>query len=376
MIDLAKENECTGCFACKIKCEKQAIQEVLGEDGFYYPEIDSQKCIQCKKCIKVCPVLNAEKKITHHINVSAAYTKDKKTLMSSSSGGVFSELAKIVIEKKGRVYGAAYDENQVVNHISVTDLNNLGKLRGAKYSQSNLHNVFKEIEVCLINGQIVLFSGTPCQVGGLKSFLGKEYPNLLCVDFICHGIPSPVIWNQYLAYRKKADSAGTLRSVEMRSKVSGWKNYKYSSVYKYDSGESVVLKNGDDPFMSLFLHEKINRLSCSNCHFKKNRFSDITIGDCWGIWNSETDIDIEEGVSLVIVNTEVGREYFKNIKNSLNHIDMSQYNFEKYNPAFIRSFPASKDRMYIIKQIIRADYSYFDNPDKSSIVQKLFSLFY
>lgn len=369
---LADRKDCTGCFACLQKCEKQAIKKTLGNDGFYYPEIVNEICVNCGKCSQACPLINKEKDDIQYHSILAANSVNDNILEHSSSGGVFSELAEAVINMGGRVYGAAYRENFTIKHISITKISEIGKLQGAKYAQSDLQNSFVEIERYLKQGQVILFSGTPCQVGGLKTFLGKEYSNLICVDFICHGIPSPAVWERYLEYRKNTDSDhSSIGTIVMRSKVSGWVNYKYSSVYSYESGHNKVLKNGEEPFMTLFLKEKINRLSCSNCQFKTKRYSDLTIGDCWGIWDIQTELEISKGVSLIIINSEKGKTLLDTIKQKLNTADMNQYSFEKYNPAYIKSFSPDIDREYIIKRILQGDNSYFDNPNQITFMQKL-----
>ena len=374
MIELASNDKCTGCFACEEICKNNAVQKTLGEDGFYYPTIDLNKCVQCGKCRQVCPILNIKEGSTQYLGIYAASSKERSTVLSSSSGGVFSELAETVINRRGRVYGAAYDEDFSVYHCSANDVSELWKLRGAKYAQSNIEGVFSEIKTSLLHGELVLFSGCPCQVGGLKQFLGEDFPNLYCVDFICHGVPSPAVWSKYLQYRQKIDSEDTLDCINMRSKESGWKHYKYSSIYGYKSGKIVTLENGKEPFMNLFLQEKINRLSCGNCAFKKYHYSDLTIGDCWGIWDYKTSIENEGGVSILIVNTNSGMQLFKAIEKKLNCEDFRQYDFDKYNPAFIKSFSPDIDRNFIIKRILKGDNSYFENPQKVSLVQRLMRL--
>ena len=200
MPNLASAELCVGCTACVSRCPKQCLSMKCDKDGFEYPEMTNQEqCINCHMCEKVCPVLRdgvLEKKTPL---VFSALSMDEQIRKDSSSGGIFSEFSVAVLLDKGIVYGAAYDETWSVKHVAIDDMNQLNKLRGAKYSESNLNNTFIEIEKHLKNNRRVLFSGTPCQVAGLKEYLHYDYANLFCVDFVCHGVPSPYAWKHKIA---------------------------------------------------------------------------------------------------------------------------------------------------------------------------------
>ena len=201
MPNLADKAACVGCTACASVCPNNCIEMREDSDGFLYPEINLQKgCVECRRCETVCPVLG--KSFSGELPIAyAAISLDESIRMKSSSGGLFTELAKRIIAQNGVVYGAAYDKQFKVYHYCVDNVDDLHKLRGAKYAESNLGNSFVDVLTKLKQDQIVMFSGTPCQIAGLKTFLKRDYENLYCVDFVCHGVPSPMAWRAYVEYR-------------------------------------------------------------------------------------------------------------------------------------------------------------------------------
>ena len=239
--------------------------------------------------------------------------------MESSSGGVFTELAKAVLKENGAVFGAAYDDKFEVAHICVECESDLAKIRGAKYAQSSLANVFPEVKTRLNQGQNVLFSGTPCQVGGLKAYLRKDYGNLLTVDFVCHSVPSPMAWKEYVKYRAQKDNGGSLpEKINLRSKITGWSRYQYSNVFTYANGKEYAARSGESLYMKLFVGGYINRKSCETCRFKGySRVSDLTIGDFWGIWDIAPEMDDDKGTSVVLVQSQQGRQIIERLEDRL-----------------------------------------------------------
>lgn len=207
---LEAKHKCTGCTACAMACPKGCVSMIADPDGFPYPIVDDHACVHCGICQKVCPVLQSQNTSDAVPMAYAAYSKDEGNRVQSSSGGIFTELARAVIAQKGVVFGAAYDTRFDVVHIRIEDEEGLTKLRGAKYAQSNLGNTLKDVEVALLEGREVLFSGTPCQVAGLKSYLQKDYDHLICVDFVCHGVPSPMAWKAYVKYCAQSDNDGIM----------------------------------------------------------------------------------------------------------------------------------------------------------------------
>lgn len=356
MPELASKSQCTGCTACANSCPRQCIQMKEDSAGFLYPEIvKPSACIACGACERACPVL-ADNKVTENDSSTfayAAFANNEPLRMESSSGGVFSELATVILQMGGIVYGASYDENGVVRHIGIENKQDLGKLRGAKYSQSVLGNTFLTIKKQLMSGKAVLFSGTPCQVAGLKSFLKRDYDNLVCIDFVCHGVPSPMVWEKYIAYRLQLDNGGTLPlHINLRNKESGWRNYSYSVEFAYANKKRYFCKNTEDPFMYLFVNDYILRRSCNDCHFKGyNRVSDITLGDFWGIQNIDPEMDDNKGTSLVLTHDAVGEDLLKKIARRVKIKQVTLEQASSENLSLLKSSVHKPSRDIVLKTI-------------------------
>lgn len=316
MPNLANISECVGCTACMNVCPKNCIQMQKDLNGFLYPEINTDKCINCFQCENVCPILNNVEILNESPDAYAAFSLNDNIRKESSSGGIFSEIAKIIIEKNGVIYGAAYNKNFEVYHCKINKIDELNKLRGAKYSESILGYCFSNIQENLKSGQYVLFSGTPCQIAGLKSFLKKDYDTLFCVDFVCHGIPSPIAWKSYIKYRTEIDSNGEYPcNINLRSKETGWSNYQYSNVFQYKNGYQHAELSTDSLYMKLFVNDYISRESCENCKFKGyDRVSDFTLGDFWGVWDIVPEMDDNKGTSVVLIHSEKAKSLWKIIK--------------------------------------------------------------
>jgi coenzyme F420-reducing hydrogenase beta subunit len=250
-----------------------------------------------------------------------------------------------VLEKGGAVFGAAYNDKFEVNHICVENEADIEKLRGAKYAQSNLCGAFAEVKSRLDRGQRVLFSGTPCQVGGLKAFLRKNYENLLTVDFICHSVPSPMAWREYVKFRAENDNNGRLpESINLRSKTIGWSNYSYSNLFEY--GQSTHSStSGNSLYMKLFVGGYINREACANCQFKGySRVSDLTIGDFWGIWDIAPEMDDNKGTSVVLVQSEAGAAVLSQIRPRLVVKEVSLEEASCQNQAMLKTAALNERR--------------------------------
>ena len=355
---LATNEHCTGCTACASVCPKGCITMTADENGFLYPTVDTEKCVSCGLCEKSCPIVNPPRQASHEPLTYAAYSKDEPMRLDSSSGGVFTELARTVLCSGGVVYGAAYNERFEVMHICAEDESGLAGLRGAKYAQSNLCGIFAQIRQRLDDGITVLFSGTPCQVAGLKQFLHREYPNLIVVDFVCHGVPSPMTWNRYLQYRADRDNRGALPTVvNLRSKETGWSRYRYSNVFEYGSGNRNVASSHESLYMKLFVGDYINRRSCADCRFKGyTRCSDLTIGDFWGIWDTRPGMDDNKGTSVVLIQSQKGAVLFDRIKNHCVTQPVSLEETSTQNPSMLKSSPSNADRESVLKLVREGDF--------------------
>jgi coenzyme F420-reducing hydrogenase beta subunit len=315
------------------------------ENGFIHPVIDAERCVECGLCEKTCPVATPLTMAQSKPKAYAAYSKDEAVRMQSSSGGIFTEVAKAILANGGVVFGAAYNARFEVVHTCVDSEAELAKLRGAKYAQSDLRGIFAKVKAILDNGQQVLFSGTPCQVGGLKAYLRKDYVNLVTVDFVCHSVPSPMAWQEYVKYRAQQDNSGNLpQSIDLRSKTTGWSRYQYSNRFLYDDGSIHAAKSGESLYMKLFVGGYINRESCDNCRFKGyHRISDLTIGDFWGIWDIEPEMDDNKGTSVVLVQSDRGAELLQKLADRLAIRSVSLEEASRQNQAMLKvSAPATQ----------------------------------
>ena len=353
MPTLATKEYCTGCTACASACPKGCITMAPDEYGFLCPVIDEDKCVSCGLCEKVCPVIAPPKQSNNAPRAYAAYSRDEATRLESSSGGVFTELAKAVLQQGGAVFGAAYNMKFDVVHICVETEDELAKLRGAKYAQSDLHGVFAQIKQKLDAGQRVLFSGTPCQVGGLKAFLRKDYQNLMTVDFVCHSVPSPMAWREYVKYRAEQDNQGTMpATINLRSKQTGWTNYQYSNLFTYEDGHVHTAKSGESLYMKLFVGGYISRASCVNCQFKGyNRVSDLTIGDFWCIWDIAPEMDDNKGTSVMLVHTTKGAGLLESICDRLVTKPVTLEEASRQNQAMLKCSKPNERRCEVLELI-------------------------
>lgn len=315
MLEIKRAEECCGCNACYNVCPKNVIEMKMNEHGFAYPVINESLCTKCGRCVAVCPLKNKSKDSTP-LRVIGAKNKCEDVRQSSSSGGTFFELAKQVILKGGVVYGCALNEDMVAYHVSAEDEEGLKKFKSSKYVQSDVGNVYRQVKENLNNGREVLFSGTPCQVAGLKNYLGKEYNNLLLIDLLCHGVPSPKLFKDYLEMLSKKYKGKPI-SVNFRQKQKGWKRLYFEVLF--DNGKRYYEFSGYDRYMWLFLHNVSLRPACYECKFAcEERQGDITLGDFWGIGKKYPELDDDKGISLILLNTKKGEEAFSKIEQNFN----------------------------------------------------------
>ena len=355
---LADEKTCTGCSACANTCPVRAIEMKADAYGFFYPAVNSAVCIHCGACERICPVLNSAPHAKTQPQAYAAYSLDESVRMQSSSGGLFTEIAKTVFARGGVVYGAAYDESFRVCHRAAGSLAELDALRGAKYAQSRLGETFSEIRSRLDGGQAVLFSGTPCQVAGLKAFLKKDYENLLCVDFVCHGVPAPVAWESYVDYRAKADNGGKLPiEVNLRDKSSGWSRYRYSNTFQYADGTVHRELSTQSEYMKLFTRDYVSRASCESCRFKGyHRPSDITLGDFWGVWDVAPEMDDDRGTSVILIQSEKGKTIWNQISDRIRSQEVQLEQASQQNPSMLTASKSRENRAAVLETIRREGF--------------------
>ena len=323
-------------------------------EGFKYPAVNSSLCINCGLCEKVCPIINPKSTAKDSEPTAyAAFNKSEDIRRKSSSGGVFTLLAESIISKGGVVFGAAFDECFEVKHIAVEKIEDLEKLRGSKYVQSDIEDSLRFTKEYLENGRYVLFTGTPCQIAGLKSYLGKDYERLICQDIICHGVPSPLAWEKYKDHRKKRDAEDTL-SISFRDKKDGWKAY----CVHFEHPEASYCKTfSQDLYMQAFLKNLCLRPSCYECAFKTlDRDSDITLADFWGVQNVHPEMDDDKGISLVLLHSKKGRELFEEIMHQLSFQSTDIHNAIKYNSSAVRSSSRNPQRDKFIKDIKNSDF--------------------
>ena len=315
-------DRCCGCAACFAACPVHAISMQPDNEGFLQPVVDKSICIGCGKCEKVCPVLNPGSP-RMPLAVYAAKAKDDELRRISSSGGVFSLLARQVLGDGGVVYGAAFEPpSHKVVHKRVTDEAGLDELRGSKYVQSEIGDAFCKVKEDLDLGHKVLFSGCPCQVAGLRRFLGNEYDNLLSVDVICHAVPSPLAWQKYLSCQEHKKQARIARTFSRRN--CAWRKYALSLEFVKSSDSAPMLKPAPDTYMRAFCSELFNRRCCQNCVFRSFRSgSDITIGDFWGVEIAHPEINDDIGVSAVCCNTRKGQDSFVGVIEMTKHVQSS-----------------------------------------------------
>lgn len=302
MIKITDKSLCCGCTACVTACPAQCIVLRRDREGFDYPVANPDRCIGCGKCEKICPVLNPRETVKPLETVAV---RNEAFLDGSSSGGVFPSLAEKVLEDGGVVYGSVVNDDMTVGHLDAEDMSGVDRMRGSKYVQSDLYSVFEEIGDHLSDGRKVLFSGTPCQVAGLKSYLGDRSEGLCTADCACHGVPSPGLWEKYVKALESAEGS-RIKHVMFRDKSRSWMHYDFV----YDAGNGEVRRPYmKDPYMALFVQNMTLRPCCYSCPVRNGKSgSDLTLADMWSVGTAFPELNDDRGVSLVLLNSENGRK--------------------------------------------------------------------
>lgn len=358
MESIIEKKSCVGCKACGDICPQQAISFPIDEEGFWYPQIDQSKCIDCHLCERACPVLQRpERQMSNQKQplVYAAYHAKHDIRCNSTSGGMYYALAENILAQGGWLAGCVYTEDfDHAEHIVSNTMEGLHRIMRSKYFQSDTHGIYKKVQKLLCSGEMVLFCGSPCQVAALYRFLGKEYDNLYTVDFICRGINTPLAYQSYMKELIE-EYKSPLQEVRFKDKSKGWT--KLGTKIIFTNGKVVYRNRFNDPWVNGFICGDIYmRPSCAECHFKEfPRIADITIGDFWGI--ALTENEKKYGLSVAIVNNHRGSELFELSKQSLVYREESLAKAIAGNPALLHPAPISENRKKFFRLLKTRKYS-------------------
>lgn len=366
MIKITDKSQCCGCEACRSVCRKKCISMKADKEGFLYPSVDLSQCIDCKLCEKVCPVLHpvfSEENPMAFVGIN----NDIKIRLQSSSGGIFTLLAEQILLKGGVVFGACFDKYWNVVHSYTETIEGLARFRGSKYVQSYIGDSFLQARKFLDEGREVLFSGTPCQVAGLKNFLRIPYQNLLTIDVVCHGVPSPKVWQSYL-YESVCKTYNIRRSysfsladeimnINFRLKEKGWKTYHIR--IEYQNGKKDSISAAKNTYIQAFLSDLSLRPSCYACSAKLHHVqSDITLADFWGIEQLCPEVDDDKGCGLILVHNNHVLSLLKSLDCQLQEQKLDEA--IAFNPSIIHSVkePVNRNFFYMMLDKIGFTFSY------------------
>lgn len=320
MIEIHEKKNCCGCTACAAICPKECISMKEDAEGFLYPTVDKTKCIDCGACERICPILNAKPEQKFEQKAYIVQNKDQKVLRESTAGGAFTAIAKYALRHDGVVFGVELSDQLVARHIYVETEKDLTRFRNSKYVQSDVgKDTFRQVKCFLNQGRFVCFSGTPCQIEGLKSYLRRDYETLITVDVVCRAVPSPLIFRKYVEYQEKK-LADHIKTVRFRDKHYG---YKYSTMNVITDENKQKYHQGveSDPWLRAFFSNVCDRPSCHDCHFRKQyRVSDFTIWDCFHVGRFSQALDNDKGATRVLVHSEKGEKIFDKIKDDFSYI--------------------------------------------------------
>ena len=343
MINITNKVDCCGCNACGDVCAKNAISFVTDSEGFWYPQVNRDLCVDCGLCDKVCPIQNKANHISRfdEPQTFAAYTKDEAIRLDSTSGGIHSMLAMKMYEKNAYIGGAVYNADNTVSQIVDDNPARLPEIRSSKYLQSNAEGVYKEVKKLLKDGKNVLFCGTPCQIHALYNVVGKDWDNLYTCDFICRGVNSPKVFLKYMEMLERQFGA---KATEIKFKNKKWGWHNFSLRVNFENGKEYCKDRYHDLFFIGYLQAgNFTRPSCYECQFKGfPQKADITLADFWGIEKIDATMDQDKGTSLVMVNSEKGRELFDSIKDRIEWRQFTMDDAREGNPAMEGSLHSAR----------------------------------
>lgn len=358
-IDIKSKKDCCGCRNCENICPKHAIKMVEDEEGFLYPVVDKEKCVNCGLCSKVCPWLNEIKNKESFAPICyAVKNKDKNVQKISSSGGAFGVFANVILEQNGYVCASIMNDSFIVSHSITDNKKDLVKMYGSKYVISDLKDNFLTIRKLLNENKKVLFCGVPCQVNALLNFLPKNYENLYTIEIICHGVPSQKLFSKYIEYLEKKDNCKVLKYEFRNKKAAYWGTFKSLATIEKNRKKYDKKINADfDKYYNNFLEANCYRESCYVCKYaKKERNADITIGDFWGIEHIKPNFIDKNGVSEIIINTKKGKMLFEIVENNIEYEMVNFSEVIKYNKQLESPSKRLKTRNDFYQNIDGDDY--------------------
>lgn len=361
MIEIKDKTQCNGCCACVDVCPTNAINIKNDIEGFWYPIVENEKCINCSLCERICPEINIQElkknDYPEPIKTIAAIHKDIRVRWDSTSGGAFSAFASIMYDQQGYVSGAIYNKDFTVRNYISNKITDLEKLRSSKYLQSNATGLYKQIKQLLVEGEKVLACGTPCQMAALRSFLRKDYENLIIIDFICRGVNSPKVYRSYLDSLEKKYN-GKVVYVKAKNKELGWRNLTRKVVF--DNGEKYYGVEMEDDFRRGYHTNVYCRPSCYSCKYKGlPRIADITIADYWGIEKIDKNLDNNIGTSMILLNSKKGEVFFESAKDLLEYRETNFESTLSGNLALLKSIPSPKiDRVSFFEDLDKESFEY------------------
>lgn len=360
MIHITEKKDCCGCNACGDACAHQAISFKTDHEGFWYPEVDMAKCVDCGLCEKVCPIIHIKDLKKNDLPEPVCFAAEHKNLeviFDSTSGGLFSALAEIMYRSGGYVGGAIYNDDFSVRHFISSEKTDLPKLRSSKYLQSNAEGFYRQVKSLVIKGENVLVCGTPCQMAGLRAFLQKDYENLIIVDFVCRGVNSPKAVKKYLQTFEERYGSPVVY-VKAKSKEYGWRNLTQKVILA--DGRHIYEDKTNNNFTKGYLSTNaFCRPSCYECRFKGfPRMADITLADFWGIEKVKPEMDKDLGTSLVMINSQKGAAFFESAKKRINYVTVPFKSAVAGNPAFIKPLdPPKVDRERFFLDLDRMSFT-------------------